>query len=75
MIMLAIAAKERRKIRILDIGNAFLEASMKTGEEVYVELDHVSSRILAMLDSSIASFMGENGKFVARLDKALYGCI
>jgi hypothetical protein len=39
MIMLSIAAKERRKIRILDIGNAFLEADMKTGEGVYVELE------------------------------------
>lgn len=75
MILVAIAAKEKRKIRILDIGNAFLEADMKSGEDVYVELDQVSSRILSMIDSSITTLMGENGKFVARLDKALYGCI
>ena len=37
MIMLSIAAREKRKIRILDIGNAYLEASMKSGEDVYVE--------------------------------------
>jgi hypothetical protein len=75
MIILAIAAKEKRHIRVLDIGNAFLEANMKTGEDVYIELDTVSSRILAMIDNTIAPLMGENGKFVAKLDKALYGCI
>ena len=75
MMILAVAAKERRHIRILDIGNAFLEAEMKSGEDVYVELDKVSSRILSMLDKSIIHLIGEDGKYVAKLDKALYGCI
>ena len=75
MIILALAAKERRHIRVVDIGNAFLEAEMKSGEDVYVELDEVSSRLLGMIDNSIRPMIGENGKIVARLDKALYGCI
>lgn len=75
MILLAVAAKERRKLRVLDIGNAFLEADMKSGEEVYVELDQMSSRILGMIDPTTVPFLDDKGKFVARLDKALYGCI
>lgn len=75
MIILSIAARAKRKIRVLDIGNAFLEASMKSGEDVYVKLDPVTSRILYMIDDTIVPLMGEHGKFVARLDKAPYGCI
>jgi hypothetical protein len=71
MMILAIAAKEKRHVRVLDIGNAFLEADMKTGEDVYVELDKVSSRILSMIDKSIIHLIGDNGKYIAKLDKAL----
>lgn len=74
MIMIALAAKEKRKIRVLDIGNAFLEAEM-TGKEVYVEIDQATSRILSMIDNSIGKYLNANGRYTARLDKALYGCI
>lgn len=52
-----------------------LEAYMKESEDVYVKLDQVSSRILAMIDENITALMGENGEFVAKLDKDLCGCL
>lgn len=60
---------------MLDIGNAFLEADMKSGDDVYVELDQVVSRILSMIDNSIVHLLGDNEKYVAKSNKALYGCI
>jgi len=41
MIILAIAAKEKRKTRVLDIGNTFLEADVRAGEEIYVEIYNI----------------------------------
>lgn len=44
MMLLAITANEKRNIRVLDIGNAFLEADMKDVEDVYVLFDVTTSR-------------------------------
>jgi hypothetical protein len=75
MMLLAIAAKNGRYIRVLDIGNAFLEADMKEGEDVFVILDPVNSKILSSIDASVKQYMDERGRVVAKLKKALYGCI
>lgn len=50
MAIMAIAAKVKRKLHILDVGNAVLEADMKSGEDIFVELDYMSTRILGMID-------------------------
>lgn len=46
---------------------------MCSGEDVFVELVHVSSRLLSVIDITIIQLFGENGKYIAKLDKALYG--
>lgn len=71
---LAIAGAEGRRIAAMDIANAYLEAS--TGEEqLYVQLDRgVSSRI-SRLDPSFARYRNDDGRIVAKLKKALYGCV
>eukprot|EP01040_Poterioochromonas_malhamensis_P015176 gene15176-16944_t len=68
------AARERRKIMVVDITGAYLNASMGD-ETVYVRLDaHVSSR-LGNLDPKFKGCTAEDGSMVVKLKKALYGCI
>ena len=72
--VLAIAAAEGRRCIGLDVGNAYLEADM-TGEEVVVEIDSWVARRLVRLRPELQTYVGEDGKLYARLDKALYGCV
>lgn len=73
-IMLSIAAREGRLGSTHDVGSAFLNADM-TGEEIFVTLDKVMTKMLCMLKPEYAKFVNEKGEVVARLDKALYGCV
>ena len=74
LMVLALAARERRSACVIDIGGAYLNAEM-TGEEVLMELDPVLSNIATQLCPECEPFLDERGKLVVRLDKALYGCI
>lgn len=74
LMALALAAAERRHLVAVDIGNAFLESEM-TGEEVLIELDAFCCRILATIAPEVTKFLDEKGRMVARLNKALYGCV
>lgn len=55
MMVLAIAANGERKVRVLNIGNVFLEADMEDGEDLYVALDAINSQ-----------FMDDHGRLVAK---------
>lgn len=77
-VLLAIAAIEKRKIRTIDIGNAFLEADINLDvddEEVFVELDPLCTRLLSQVDLTITPHIDNRGRVVCRLKKALYGCL
>jgi hypothetical protein len=71
---LAIAGSEGRKCAAMDIGNTYLEADMGT-EEVYIELDASTAKMLVKLFPELDSKINEHGKIVARLAKAPYGCV
>jgi hypothetical protein len=74
MIIAAIAARDKRKIKSIDIGGAYLNADM-TYHDILMELDSVMSSILCEIDSSYKKFLREDGTMVVKLRKALYGCI
>ena len=48
---------------------------MPEGEEVFLTLDPVATRIIGELSADAAACVGSNGKLVVRLKRALYGCV
>jgi hypothetical protein len=70
--ILSVAAHERRKVAVVDIVGAFLNTDMDTGILVHMRLDSTMSGLLCRLDQA---YMDTRGCIVARLDKALYGCV
>ena len=74
LLVVAVAAAENRRLKAVDIGNAYLEAAM-TGEEVLMTLDAWCTEILVKLDPTALPFVNSRGELVVRLDKALYGCL
>jgi Reverse transcriptase (RNA-dependent DNA polymerase) len=73
--ILSVAAHERRKVAVVDIGGAFLNADMDTGILVHMRLDATMSGLLCRLDPRYRDYMDSRGCIVVRLDKALYGCV
>jgi hypothetical protein len=74
LMALAIAGSEGRKCAAMDIGNAYLEADMGN-EEVFIELDATTAKMLTKQFPELECKVDENGKIVAKLAKALYGCV
>ena len=74
--LLAIAAKEQRKVCTADVGGAYLNASMGTdGPPVYMSIEPSLASILSGMDSRYREATRDNGTVIVRLDKCLYGCI
>ena len=69
-----IAAREKRKVKVVDIPGAYLKADM-TGEEVHVIFDKVGSALLCMIDGEYSKYLRDDGCITCRVDKALYGLI
>jgi hypothetical protein len=72
MMTLAIAAKYKYFVTTMDIGGAYLNASMV--DEVYVEFSPLLSQYILSVCPQYASFLHQN-KLYVQLDRALYGCI
>jgi hypothetical protein len=71
-----IAAAESRHVMVIDIGGAFLNASMEpTGVLVHMRLNKIMAAILVKIDQSYERFLENDGTLVVQLDKALYGCV
>jgi hypothetical protein len=70
----AIAAREKRVVATVDIGGAYLNASM-TAQEVLMRINAMLSGILVNLDPHYKRFLCKDGTIVVRLKKALYGCV
>jgi hypothetical protein len=74
--LLAIAAKEHRKVCTADIGGAYLNASMGTeGPPVYMSIEPRLAAMLSEMDEQYRGAIRDNGTVIVRLDKCLYGCI
>jgi hypothetical protein len=73
--LVAIAAHEKRHVAVVDIGGAFLNATMPKAMPVYMRLDKVMSEYIVRIDSKYAEYRERNGTITVLLRKALYGCV
>jgi Reverse transcriptase (RNA-dependent DNA polymerase) len=73
--VLAVAAHENKKIAVVDITGAYLNADMGTDIAIHMRLDPLISGLMMKLCNHYARFADERGCIVVRLQKALYGCI
>jgi hypothetical protein len=74
MVVAAIAAKEGRKVKTVDISGAYLNADM-AHVGVVMELDKVLTDLLVAIDPRYQEFIRKDGTMIVELQKALYGCI
>ena len=75
MMVIVIAAIQKRDIATIDITGAYLECEMPDGDEVIMELSPLVASFLAEIDPSVKSFADESGRVLVRLKRALYGCV
>ena len=75
LMMVTIAAREGREVATMDVGSAFVKASMDDEEDVLVALDSLSAALLIKIDSSFKKFLNDKQEMTVKLKKALYGCL
>jgi hypothetical protein len=75
MVVLAIAAIEKRKLVTVDITGAYLECELPDGDEVFMELDPLVSKLLQELDPDAKQYETAKGTTLVKLQRALYGCV
>jgi len=72
----AIAAAQGRDTMCMDVGGAYLNASMEpTGVKVHMRLDRTMTGVLVEINPKYKRFVDNNGTLVVLLKKALYGCV
>ena len=62
----AIAARDHRHVRTVDIGGAYLNADISS-QHVLMELDETTSAILLQIDPSYSEFLRPYGTMVVEL--------
>ena len=76
MTIVALAAREGRRVMTMDVGGAYLNASMApTGVKVHMRLDRTMTGILVDINPKYKQFLEPKGTMVVALEKALYGCV
>ena len=73
--LLCIAAHEGRKITVIDISGAYLNADMNTELAVHMRFDKNMTGMMVKLAPHYSKYMDDRGCVVVKLDKALYGCV
>ena len=73
--MLAVAAHERRRVAVVDISGAFLNADMSLSVPVHMRLDRTMTDFLTNIDDRYKKYTDAGGGVVVHLKKALYGCV
>ena len=74
MMVLAIAAIEKRKVATIDITGAYLECDMGKEDEVIMTIDPFLAKLLAQIPyTTVEQNMDEKGVVYVKLKKALYG--
>ncbi len=71
----AIAAREGRKIAVVDITGAYLNANMSTEVTVHMRIDKSLTDMITRMDESYVPYVRQDGGCTVRLEKALYGCV
>ena len=78
MTVAQIAAKEGRHVSVGDVGTAYLNAYMPSGDpnrHVHILIEKDIASIIIEVDSTYTQFRRPDGRMLVRLRKALYGCI
>lgn len=71
-----IAAKEKRRVVVMDVEGAFLEAKIPSGhEKIHVIIEAEYAVILCEKCPEYRKYLRKDGCLVVKLNKALYGCI
>jgi hypothetical protein len=75
MTCLKLAAVQGWDLLKVDVGGAFLCASIDDSEEVFMQLDESLSTMAKDWIPEVAEFIRDDGKLIVRVDKAMYGLI
>jgi hypothetical protein len=70
LMLAGLAAKENRKVAVMDIAGAYLNAYMK--QEVFMRLDPEVSKILIDMDPDYKECLTPDGCIIVRFIKAIY---
>ena len=72
---LAVTAHEKRRVAVVDISGAYLNADMTLGVPVHMRLDRIMSDIIIDIDPTYGKYTDASGGVTVHLKKALYGCV
>jgi hypothetical protein len=75
MTLLKLAAVKGWDLLKVDVGGAFLCASIDETEEVYMIIDETLTEMAGELMPEVTEYIREGRKLVVRVDKAMYGLI
>ena len=78
LLLSQLAAAEKREVISLDIGCAYLNASMPKSnpdKAVYMRISPEIATFLIKIDPAMQPYLMKNGCITVELDQALYGCI
>ena len=73
--VLSIAAYERRKVSVVDITAAYLNAEIGKKVTVHMRLDQLISGLMTKLRPEYLRYLDHKGCVVVKLQRALYGCV
>ena len=76
-IVMAIAAKEKRQIRVGDIPSAYLQAEhvAADGKPTFIRADKETTRIIIKVYPDLANYVMPNGTMILEVARALYGLV
>ena len=73
--LLSIAAHEERRVAVVDISGAYLNADMALETPVHMRLDRTMTDLIIDLDPTYSKYTDARGGVTVHLKKALYGCV
>ena len=73
--LLAIAAHEERRVAVVDISGAYLNADMALETPVHMRLDRTMADLIIDIDPTYSKYTDARGGVTVHLKKALYGCV
>ena len=76
-IVMAIAAKEKRPLRVGDIPSAYLQAKHESadGKPTFIRADKETTRIIVKVYPDLANYVTPNGTMILEVARALYGLV
>ena len=73
--LLTVAAHEKRRVAVVDISGAYLNADMTMDVPVHMFLDRTMTDIIISIDPRYGKYTDARGGVTSHLKKALYGCV